>query len=203
MQTPRCSIWDLVLWSGIEPGPPTLEGGFLATGPPGKCQPSGFLELKWQWKLLQPMTSCFYNSKEGTLFRPFSPNVALMWPLHHKDELIQPQTIMPCRRQHRNHHHGGSPARGKGPFWTIIIQEVDLLWPELDRAEIKVLQRFWSLGITQVNIYSYIHSNRFPVWGYPSIQSRSHVSFALQIVLYQYSWLWKSTNCSFPSGPWK
>ena len=25
------------------------------------------------------------------------------------------------------HHHGGSPARGKGPFWTIIIQEVDLL----------------------------------------------------------------------------
>ena len=36
MQTLGCSMWDLVPHPGIEPGSPTLESGFLTTGPPGK-----------------------------------------------------------------------------------------------------------------------------------------------------------------------
>ena len=31
-----CGMWDLVLWSGIEPRPLHWEGGLLATGPQGK-----------------------------------------------------------------------------------------------------------------------------------------------------------------------
>ena len=31
-------MWDLVPWPRIEPGPPELEPGVLATGPPGKSQ---------------------------------------------------------------------------------------------------------------------------------------------------------------------
>ena len=33
-----CGIWDLVPWPGIEPRPPALGRGVLATGPPGKSQ---------------------------------------------------------------------------------------------------------------------------------------------------------------------
>ena len=32
----HCSIWDLVFWPGIEPRPPALGVGVLATGPLGK-----------------------------------------------------------------------------------------------------------------------------------------------------------------------
>ena len=32
----HCSLWDLVPWPGIEPGPPALGAWILATGRPGK-----------------------------------------------------------------------------------------------------------------------------------------------------------------------
>ena len=31
-----CDAWDLVAWTGIKPGTPTVRAWSLATGPPGK-----------------------------------------------------------------------------------------------------------------------------------------------------------------------
>ena len=38
------SLWYLVLWPGIEPGPPAFGRGVLATGPPGKAPWAVILE---------------------------------------------------------------------------------------------------------------------------------------------------------------
>ena len=42
-QTLRCGMWDLLPWTGIEPGPPAMGAQSLTTGPPGKSSPSGLI----------------------------------------------------------------------------------------------------------------------------------------------------------------
>ena len=40
----NCSMWDLVPWPGIEPGPPALGAQVLTTGPPGSPQAAIFIQ---------------------------------------------------------------------------------------------------------------------------------------------------------------
>ena len=49
------SVWDL-LWSGTEPVPPVLAGGFFTTEPPGKPLLMNFLYLSFTYfKILQQL----------------------------------------------------------------------------------------------------------------------------------------------------
>ena len=59
-----CSMWDLVPWPGIEPRPPALELGVLASGPPGKSLQTDSLPNELcLGKTLQVTVLCAYSSK--------------------------------------------------------------------------------------------------------------------------------------------
>ena len=71
MQTLSCSMWDLVPWPGIEPGPLHWECGVLATGPPGKSPMGGLISSPSQTEMCGPTVYDDYGA-DATCHSPWS-----------------------------------------------------------------------------------------------------------------------------------
>ena len=119
MQILSCGMWDLVPWPGIEPIPPPLQHGVLATGPPGNSQ-------KWN---LQGVAAAGFEATPSKRLEPESR------ALHHSTTLPLSYRAKSCHSQEG--FHGQS-----GDGWTQ-----QLLWRHFDGTWSSIILAFaWRPG---------------------------------------------------------